>query len=79
MKAIQRPLLRPQVRRGWRGRLLLERAVHPLMPPVLLGMSRRDPLRINPQLDPASMGSPRVGPFTALAVHRAFDPINGFD
>ena len=31
---------------------LLQRAMHPLVPPVLLRMSRFDPLRHNPQLDP---------------------------
>src|SRR5579871_1537538 len=36
----------------WLGCLLLQRAMHPLMPPVLLRMPSFNPLRHNPQLHP---------------------------
>src|SRR5216684_1804996 len=44
-KTVQRPLLLASVGRRRLGRLLLQRAMHPFMPAVLLRMSRRDALR----------------------------------
>ncbi len=51
-ESIECSLLRPPVRRRWRRCLLLQRAMHPLVPPVLFRMARRDPLRHDPQLHP---------------------------
>src|SRR5277367_330272 len=48
----QRSLLRPPILRRRHRHFLLQRAMHALVPPVLLGMSRLNPLRHNPQLDP---------------------------
>jgi hypothetical protein len=48
-EGVEPRLLLEHVRRGWFGGLLLERQMHPLMPPVLLGMARCDPLDVNPQ------------------------------
>src|SRR5215469_10252111 len=47
------PLLLARQTGGWRcRRLLLERAVHPLVPPVLLRLARHDPLGPDAQFDP---------------------------
>src|SRR6516162_2294269 len=47
------PLLLAWQTGGWRRcRLLLERAVHPLVPPILLRLARHDPLGPDAQFDP---------------------------
>ena len=51
-KTIKRSLLRAPVRRRRRSRLLFQRAMHALVPPVLFRMSGRNALRHNPQLHP---------------------------
>ncbi len=51
-KMIERPLLRPPVRRRRRSRFLLQCAMHALVPSILFRMTGRDALRYNPQLHP---------------------------
>jgi hypothetical protein len=49
---LQLALLRPPILRRGRRRFFLQGAMHALVPPVLLRLSRLDPLRHDPQLDP---------------------------
>ena len=51
-KTIKGPLLRAPVGRRRRSRLLLQRAMHALVPSVLFRMSGRNALRHDPQLHP---------------------------
>src|SRR5260370_1778403 len=51
-KTVQRPLLLAPVGRRRLSRLLLQRAIHALVPALLLRMSPIDPFRHDPQLDP---------------------------
>src|SRR6266850_4680325 len=51
-KLLEALLLRRQAVGGRRGGLLLERAMHPLVPPVLLRLAGNDPLGPDAQLDP---------------------------
>ena len=49
---IKPPLLLRRRRRGRRGRLLLQRQMKPLMPPILLGMARINPIELDAELQP---------------------------
>jgi len=51
-KGIEARLLLQDVRRGGAGRFRFEGEVHPLVPAVLLGMSRRDALEANAEPQP---------------------------
>src|ERR1700675_1884495 len=51
-KLVEGPLLHPPVGRRRTRRLLFQSTMHSFVPPVLLGMSRLDPLRHDVQLHP---------------------------
>ena len=51
-ESIERPLLRGERGPGRPNRLALQRLVHPLVGPVLLGVGRQDPLVLNAQAEP---------------------------
>ena len=51
-EGVEALLLLEQVRSRRTGRLELERAVHPLVPAILLGMGRPDALELDPEPQP---------------------------
>lgn len=49
---IEAGLLSQDIRAGWFRRFPFQREVHPLMPPVLLWVARRDAFQLNAQAEP---------------------------
>src|SRR5215216_5154786 len=79
---IETRLLRPGIRRRRPRGLLLQRAMHPFVPAVLLRRGRSDEARFNPELEPPSRqpgqtaGPPRPKRRPVIATNRTRQPIS---